>query len=198
MNTSDDSERIDDWASRLIDGDIILDDVDADARDAVAERAQQFRVVRETLRRSRGDTPTNTELVVSRVLSQAARGRRARVYALGLVAAASVATIVGVAVSSTDRTAPQDIATMAVGTPVDSAVAVDAKTKLAPSLAPADGQASASMESTTSDICPDDRRPTIIPLAYIDNEAVEIHWSAADGVVVYRISDCSVVLATTP
>jgi len=198
MNTSEDSERIDDWASRLIDGDIILDDVDADARDAVAKRAQQFRVVRETLRRSRGDTPTNTELVVSRVLSQAARGRRARVYALGLVAAASVAAIVGVAVSSTDRTAPQDIATMAVGTPVDSAVAVDAKTKLAPSLAPADGQASASMESTTSDICPDDRRPTIIPLAYIDDEAVEIHWSAADGVVVYRISDCSVVLATTP
>jgi len=198
MNTSEDSERIDDWASRLIDGDIILDDVDADARDAVAERAQQFRVVRETLRRSRGDTPTNTELVVSRVLSKAARGRRARVYALGLVAAASVATVVGVAVSSTDRTAPQDIATMAVGTPVDSAGAVDAKTKLAPSLAPADGQASATMESTTSDICPDDRRPTIIPLAYIDDEAVEIHWSAADGVVVYRISDCSVVLATTP
>jgi len=198
MNTSEDSERIDDWASRLIDGDIILDDVDADARDAVAERAQQFRVVREMLRRSRGDTPTNTELVVSRVLSKAARGRRARVYALGLVAAASVATVVGVAVSSTDRTAPQDIATMAVGTPVDSAGAVDAKTKLAPSLAPADGQASATMESTTSDICPDDRRPTIIPLAYIDDEAVEIHWSAADGVVVYRISDCSVVLATTP
>jgi len=198
MNTSEDSERIDDWASRLIDGDIILDDVDADARDAVAERAQQFRVVRETLRRSRGDTPTNTELVVSRVLSKAARGRRARVYALGLVAAASVATIVGVAVSSTDRTVPQDIATMAAGTPVDSAGAVDAKTKLAPSLAPADGQASASMESTTSDICPDERRPTIIPLAYIDDEAVEIHWSAADGVVVYRISDCSVVLTTTP
>jgi len=198
MNTSGDSERIDDWASRLIDGDIILDDVDADARDAVAERAQQFRVVRETLLRSRGDTPTNTELVVNRVLSKAARGRRARVYALGLVAAASVATVVGVAVSSTDRTAPQDIATMAVGTPVDSAGAVDAKTKLAPSLAPADGQASATMESTTSDICPDDRRPTIIPLAYIDDEAVEIHWSAADGVVVYRISDCSVVLATTP
>ena len=198
MNTSEDSERIDDWASRLIDGDIILDDVDADARDAVAERAQQFRVVRETLLRSRGDTPTNTELVVSRVLSKAARGRRARVYALGLVAAASVATVVGVAVSSTDRTVPQDIATMAAGTPVDSAVAVDAKTKLAPSLAPADGQASASMESTTSDICPDERRPTIIPLAYIDDEAVEIHWSAADGVVVYRISDCSVVLATTP
>jgi len=198
MNTSEDSERIDDWASRLIDGDIILDDVDADARDAVAERAQQFRVVRETLLRSRGDTPTNTELVVNRVLSKAARGRRARVYALGLVAAASVATVVGVAVSSTDRTAPQDIATMAVGTPVDSAGAVDAKTKLAPSLAPADGQASATMESTTSDICPDDRRPTIIPLAYIDDEAVEIHWSAADGVVVYRISDCSVVLATTP
>jgi len=198
MNTSEDSERIDDWASRLIDGDIILDDVDADARDAVAERAQQFRVVREMLRRSRGDTPTNTELVVSRVLSKAARGRRARVYALGLVAAASVATVVGVAVSSTDRTAPQDIATMAAGTPVDSAGTVDAKTKLAPSLAPDDGQASATMESTTSDICPDERRPTIIPLAYIDDEAVEIHWSAADGVVVYRISDCSVVLATTP
>jgi hypothetical protein len=49
-----------------------------------------------------------------------------------------------------------------------------------------------------ADACPDDLRPTIIPVATINGEDVEIHWSAAHGVVVYRISDCSVVLATTP
>ena len=100
MNTSDNSERIDDWASRLIDGDIVLDDVDHVWREAVRARAEQFGVVRETLLASRDIVPANTDAVVARALSMSPRHRRPRIYVAGLAAAAAVATIVGVAVSS--------------------------------------------------------------------------------------------------
>jgi len=185
MNTPEKSARIDDWASRLIDDDIVLDDIDPTSRDAVMERAEQFRVMRDALRRTRDDTPANTSAVVTRVLATSPRHRRVGPYV--------VATIVGVAVSSTgDSREPSTVAENATQTKI-------AADEPAPATeAPAAGQAPTAMDFSVGDACPDDLRPTIIPLAYIDNEAVEIHWSAVNGVVVYRISDCSVVLATTP
>ncbi|MCE2763839.1 MAG: hypothetical protein LW627_04940 [Ilumatobacteraceae bacterium] len=193
MNTPEKSARIDDWASRLIDDDIVLDDIDPTSRDAVMERAEQFRVMRDALRRTRDDTPANTSAVVTRVLATSPRHRRVGPYVASLAAAAVVATIVGVAVSSTgDSREPSTVAENATQTKI-------AADEPAPATeAPAAGQAPTAMDFSVGDACPDDLRPTIIPLAYIDNEAVEIHWSAVNGVVVYRISDCSVVLATTP
>ena len=205
MNTSDNSERIDDWASRLIDGDIVLDDVDHVWREAVRARAEQFGVVRETLLASRDIVPANTDAVVARALSMSPRHRRPRIYVAGLAAAAAVATIVGVAVSSAgDSREPSMVAEVATA-PADASQTKIAADEPAPATeAPAAtealtaGQASTAMDASAGGACPDILRPTIIPRAYIDGEAVEIHWSAVDGVVVYRISDCSVVLATTP
>lgn len=194
MNTSENSERIDDWASRLIDGDIVIDDVEIDVREAVMVRAEQFRMVRETMLRSRDDASASTVNVdVQRALSTSARPGRARVYITGLAAAAAVATIVGVAVSSSGRS---EVPAAEVQTKVASmdastaSAAPEMSTEMAVEMSAADG--------AIADACPDDLRPTIIPVATINGEDVEIHWSAAHGVVVYRISDCSVVLATTP
>ena len=194
MNTSENSERIDDWASRLIDGDIVIDDVEIDVREAVMVRAEQFRMVRETMLRSRDDASASTVNVdVQRALSTSARPGRARVYITGLAAAAAVAPIVGVAVSSSGRSEvpAADVQTKVASMDASTASAApEMSTEMAVEMSAADG--------AIADACPDDLRPTIIPVATINGEDVEIHWSAAHGVVVYRISDCSVVLATTP
>lgn len=202
MNTSENSERIDDWASRLIDGDIVIDDVEIDVREAVMVRAEQFRMVRETMLRSRDDASASTVNVdVQRALSTSARPGRARVYITGLAAAAAVATIVGVAVSSSERSevpaaevqtkvASMDAAPATEAPAMSSEMSTEMSSEMAVEMSAADG--------AIADACPDDLRPTIIPVATINGEDVEIHWSAAHGVVVYRISDCSVVLATTP
>lgn len=206
MNNPDNSEMIDDWASRLIDGDIVLDDVSAEARDAVTMRAEQFRVVRETLLRSRDDAPTSNRAVDDLVMADVRPRRRLAVYITGVAAAAAVASIVGVAVSSSGRS---DDSLVADG--VATAPAAETQTKVAsieaapateaPAAEPLSDDAGSDMAATKyagGDACPDDLRPTIIPIATIGGEDVEIHWSAAHGVVVYRISDCSIVLATTP
>lgn len=210
MNTPENSERIDDWASRLIDGDIVLDDLSPDVREAVTVRAERFRVVRETLLRSRVDEPTTTDAIVERVLSTTRRRDRVRVYVGGLAAAAAVATIVGVAVStsgrSDDSSVAEDVATAPAAetqtkvASMDAAPATEAPTAESVSESVSDGAGSDMSAATyaAGDACPDELRPTIVPVATIDGEDVEIHWSAAHGVVVYRISDCSVVLATTP
>lgn len=199
MNTPEKSERIDDWASRLIDDDIVIDDIDPRSRDAVMERAEQFRVMRDALRRTRDDAPANTSAVVTRVLATSPRHRRVGAYVASLAAAAVVATIVGVAVTSTgDSREPSTDAENAAQTKIFSDESISSGESMAATNMPTAGQAPTAMDFSVGDACPDDLRPTIISLAYIDNEAVEIHWSAVNGVVVYRISDCSVVLATTP
>jgi hypothetical protein len=211
MNTSENSERIDDWASRLIDGDIVIDDVEVDVREAVMVRAEQFRMVRETMLRSRDDASASTVNVdVQRALSTSARPGRARVYITGLAAAAAVATIVGVAVSSSGRSEvpAAEVQTKVASMDASTASAAPEMSTNEMSTEMSSGDMSTAMSSTMGDVpaeaadladaCPDDLRPTIIPVATINGEDVEIHWSAAHGVVVYRISDCSVVLATTP
>ena len=193
MNTPENFERIDDWASRLIDDDIVLDDVDPTSRAAVTERAERLRMMRDALLVSRDDTSTITDDTVTRILATSPRHRRVGAYVAGLAAAAAVIAIVGIAVSSTgDSRGPSigaDATTQTKVATVESAAATEV---------PAAGQAPTAMDVSGGDACPDAVRPTIIPLAVIDGEAVEIHWSAVNGVVVYRISDCSVVLATTP
>jgi hypothetical protein len=215
MNTSENPELIDELASRLIDGDVDLGDVDPAWRESVSQRAAELRVVRDLVRRAPIHSPSDTDEVVARVLAETRPRRRVAVYVSGLAAAAAVATIIGVAVSSSrdsrsdviagEATADDDAMVSTKVAPADMAplsAAPESDAGVAESLAPPAAESAADgtpMTATVAgDACTDDLRPTIIPVAVIDGETVEIHWSAEHGVVVYRVSDCSVVLATTP
>ena len=200
-------DRIDAWASALVDGDVTIDDVDANVRDVVAARAEEFRRGRRMLLDS-FDT-TVDDLVVARASAvRFARPTRIGVRIAALTAAAGVFTLIGVAIGSSQNGSDS---TAFAG---DEVVATASATE-APSPAPAmesgaveksadtGFEAPAAMtagESVSPDgaKCPDESRPVIIPEAVVEGELVEIHWSAGDGVVVYRLSDCSVVLAMTP
>ena len=197
-------DRIDAWASGLVDGDVSIDDVDASARDVVAARAEEFRRGRRMLLDS-FDT-TVDDLVVARASAvRFARPTRIGVRIAALTAAAGVFTLIGVAIGSSQNGSDS---TAFAG---DEVVAAAEASSPAPAMesgaveksADTGVEAPAAMtagESVSPDgaRCPDGSRPVIIPEAVVEGELVEIHWSAGDGVVVYRLSDCSVVLAMTP
>lgn len=193
MNDAPLSERIDELASRLVDGDVEIDMIESSLRDDVLRRASQFRDVRSTLSRSRQLTVTTTDSVVARTMAASRPRRRVTTYVAGLAVAAAVSTIVGVAVSSSGRSEAPAADVQAKVAVMDAAPATEApamSSEMAVDMSAADG--------AIADACPDDLRPTIIPVATVNGEDVEIHWSAAHGVVVYRISDCSIQFATTP
>ena len=196
MNNAPLSERIDELASRLVDGDVEIDMIESSLRDDVLRRASQFRDVRSTLSRSRHVTMTATDSVVARIMAASRPRRRLTSYVAGLAVAAAVATIVGVAVTSVTSSDRSDDPTRDAAsnepTTFEADVAVAA---VASDVAVA---SDAAREGAIGDVCPDELRRTIIPLATIDGESVEIHWSPTDGVVIYRISDCSIQFATTP
>ncbi|NDB04387.1 MAG: hypothetical protein EB147_06210 [Acidimicrobiia bacterium] len=196
MNNAPLSERIDELASRLVDGDVEIDMIESSLRDDVLRRASQFRDVRSTLSRSRQLTVTTTDSVVARTMAASRPRRRVTTYVAGLAVAAAVSTIVGVAVTSVTSSDRSDEPTRDAAsnepTTFEADVAVAA---VASDVAVA---SDAAREGAIGDVCPDELRRTIIPLATIDGESVEIHWSPTDGVVIYRISDCSIQFATTP
>lgn len=193
MNNAPLSERIDELASRLVDGDVEIDMIESSLRDDVLRRASQFRDVRSTLSRSRHVTMTTTDSVVARIMAASRPRRRLTSYVAGLAVAAAVATIVGVAVTSitsSDRSnEPIRDASSNEPTILEAEVAVASDMAVT---------SDAARAGAVGDVCPDELRRTIIPLATIDGESVEIHWSPTDGVVIYRISDCSIQFATTP
>jgi hypothetical protein len=196
MNNAPLPERIDELASRLVDGDVEIDMIESSLRDDVLRRASQFRDVRSTLSRSRQLTVTTTDSVVARTMAASRPRRRVTTYVAGLAVAAAVSTIVGVAVTSVTSSDRSDEPTRDAAsnepTTFEADVAVAA---VASDVAVA---SDAAREGAIGDVCPDELRRTIIPLATIDGESVEIHWSPTDGVVIYRISDCSIQFATTP
>jgi len=196
MNNAPLSERIDELASRLVDGDVEIDMIESSLRDDVLRRASQFRDVRSTLSRSRQLTVTTTDNMVARTMAASRPRRRVASYVAGLAVAAAVATIVGVAVtsirSSDQPNEPARDASSNEPATLEADIAVAAT---ASDIAVASDAARA---GAIGDVCPDELRPTIIPLATIDGESVEIHWSPTDGVVIYRIADCSILFATTP
>ena len=196
MNNAPLSERIDELASRLVDGDVEIDMIESSLRDDVLRRASQFRDVRSTLSRSSQLTVTTTDSVVARTMAASRPRRRVTTYVAGLAVAAAVSTIVGVAVTSVTSSDRSDEPTRDAAsnepTTFEADVAVAA---VASDVAVA---SDAAREGAIGDVCPDELRRTIIPLATIDGESVEIHWSPTDGVVIYRISDCSIQFATTP
>ncbi|MFM9037927.1 MAG: hypothetical protein ACKOJ9_09645 [Actinomycetota bacterium] len=201
MSNEPTNEQLDDWASAVVDGVTSLDDIDSEWRDRVSARADEFTRVRSILRASSNDD--RDDVFVMRT----SRSRRAGMWVASLATAAAVAAIVGVAVGSSNN-GDNDIA-------VDSRIAspesvAGAAADLAMSTmsaapqpeAPAASEAPAAEAGVRADdapaICADELRPVLIREAVVDGETVEIHWSMTDGVVVYRIADCSVVLATTP
>jgi len=196
MNNAPLPERIDELASRLVDGDVEIDMIESSLRDDVLRRASRFRDVRSTLSRSRQLTVTTTDSVVARTMAALRPRRQVTTYIAGLAVAAAVSTIVGVAVTSVTSSDRSDEPTRDAAsnepTTLEADVAVAA---VASDVAVA---SDAAREGAIGDVCPDELRRTIIPLATIDGESVEIHWSPTDGVVIYRISDCSIQFATTP
>ena len=173
MNNAPLSERIDELASRLVDGDVEIDMIESSLRDDVLRRASQFRDVRSTLSRSRQLTVTTTDSVVARTMAASRPRRRVTTYVAGLAVAAAVSTIVGVAVTSVTSSDRSDEPTRDAAsnepTTFEADVAVAA---VASDVAVA---SDAAREGAIGDVCPDELRRTIIPLATIDGESVEIH-----------------------
>ena len=196
MNNAPLPERIDELASRLVDGDVEIDMIESSLRDDVLRRASQFRDVRSTLSRSRQLTVTTTESVVARTMAASRPRRRVTTYVAGLAVAAAVSTIVGVAVTSVTSSDRPDEPTRDAAS--NEPTTLEADVAVAAVASDVEVASDTAREGAIGDVCPDELRRTIIPLATIDGESVEIHWSPTDGVVIYRISDCSIQFATTP
>ena len=61
-----------------------------------------------------------------------------------------------------------------------------------------DGGAASTMSATLIEVCPDPvGRPVIYSGTY-EGQLVEVHFSELDGLVVYRTTDCGVVLGIVP
>lgn len=190
MSNEPTNEQLDDWASAVVDGVTSLDDIDAAWRDRVSARADEFARVRSILRASSNND--RDDVFVMRI----SRSRRAGAWVASLATAAAIATIVGVAVSSSN-TGGNDIAIDSRIASTESVAGAAADLAMSPMSASPAAEAGAKAGDEPA-ICPDELRPVLIREAIVDGELVEIHWSTTDGVVVYRIADCSVVLATTP
>jgi hypothetical protein len=118
------------------------------------------------------------------------------VWVASLATAAAVAAIVGVAIGSSNDDG-NDIALDSRIAAPESVAGATADLAMSPMSAAPQPEAGVRADDASA-ICADELRPVLIREAIVDGELVEIHWSMTDGVVVYRISDCSVVLATTP
>lgn len=201
-------DRIDAWASALVDDDISIDDVDTTARDVVGARAEEFRRGRRMLLDS-FDTTVDDFVVTRASAVRSARPARIGIRVVALTAAASVFTLIGVAIGSAQNGSySTEFAEVADAEVTDGGVAATEAPLAAPVMesVAAEKSADAGVEAPAAPMvasadgatCADGSRPVIIPEAVIEGERVEIHWSAGDGVVVYRLSDCSVVFAMTP
>jgi hypothetical protein len=190
MSNEPTNEQLDDWASAVVDGVTSLDDIDAKWRDRVSARTDEFARVRSILRAS-SDNDRDDVFVM-----RTSRSRRVGVWVASLATAAAVAAIVGVAIGSSNDDG-NDIALDSRIAAPESVAGATADLAMSPMSAAPQPEAGVRADDASA-ICADELRPVLIREAIVDGELVEIHWSMTDGVVVYRISDCSVVLATTP
>lgn len=182
MTDLPDPELIDELASRLLDDDITLAEIDSSLHASVLARRAVFAAHRDRLRR---ETPVSTSP------SGSVGSRSVRYTVLGLAAAAIVG-LVGVALASRENSA--DNTTTEVSATVTEPPAA---ASMAPEAAPAAADASG-MESRALVTCVDPlARPSIF-VGYYNGEQVDVHFSPADGVVVYRTSDCTPVLDIVP
>lgn len=205
---------IDELASRLLDDDITLDEIDANLRASVVARHAVFSANRDRLRR---ETP------ITREEPTRSTSRSVRYTVLGL-AAAAVMGVLGVAITSQGRdddvstaggasadasafSVPAADALMSAG--VDSSTDVVVAASMAPAAATespateapeaAASPAAADMsKSLSAPLCPDPVGRPVIYTGTYDGQSVEVHFSDADGLVVYRTSDCTAVLGIVP
>ena len=190
MSNEPTNEQLDDWASAVVDGVTSLDDIDSEWRDRVSARADEFARVRSILRASSNND--RDDVFVMRT----SHSRRAGAWVASLATAAAVATIVGVAIGSSNNGGNDVAVEPRIASP-ESMASASADLAMSPMSATPQPEAGAKAGDVPG-ICADELRPVLIREAIVDGETVEIHWSMTDGVVVYRIADCSVVLATTP
>ena len=187
MTERPDPELIDELASRLLDDDISLTEIDSALHAPVLARRAVFAAQRDRLRR---ETPVSTSH---------SRSRSVRYTVLGL-AAAAVVGLVGIAVSSRrDSADTTNMATsFSVATEAPAAASMaPAAASMAPAVAPEAADASG-MASRALATCVDPLgRPSIF-VGYYNSEQVDVHFSPADGVAVYRTSDCAPVLDIVP
>lgn len=186
-----DEEFVDELASRLLDHDITLEEIDVGLRPLVVARRDVFATNRDRLRR---ETPIGVAPV---------ERRRTLRYTVAGLAAAAVVGVLGVAISAsdddTDQTMVADAPSVA-SAEVSGAVpepatdsglgseALDQKSVIA----------AAPMAAMTASTCPDPLgRPLLFSGVY-DGEPVEVYFGPDLGLVVYRLNDCSEVLGIVP
>ena len=194
MNDLPDPELIDELASRLLDDDITLDEIDSFLRASVLARRAVFAAHRDRLRR---ETPVSTSH------SGSGRSRSVRYTVLGL-AAATLVGLVGVALASRQHSSDNatteviaETADVATSEVLAAATESPAPASMAPEAAPAAADTSG-MASRALVTCVDPlARPSIF-VGYYNGEQVDVHFSPTDGVVVYRTSDCTPVLDIVP
>lgn len=207
---------IDELASRLLDDDITLDEIDATLRASVVARHAVFSANRDRLRR---ETP------ITREEPTRSTSRSVRYTVLGL-AAAAVVGVLGVAITSQGRDddmstadmsnsggATADTFSLATEAPaadammsegVDGSTGDVAAASMAPAAATEAPEAAASpaaadmSKSLSAPLCPDPVGRPVIYTGTYDGQSVEVHFSDADGLVVYRTSDCTAVLGIVP
>ena len=211
-------DTIDELASRLLDGDIELHEIDETQRSTVLARRDVFAVNRDRLRLETPLSPVATLQSSSR-----SRSRSMRYTVLGL-AAAAVVGLVGVAITTqgdndadmTSGALPAETASASDAAQSDAVVEMSTmsaatEAPAAASMAPAASpSASAAADASTAggaastkafglvEVCPDPvGRPVIYSGTY-EGQIVEVHFSDIDGLVVYRTSDCGVVLGIVP
>ena len=216
---------IDELASRLIDHDIELSEIPHELRAAVDARAVQFGDNRLQLLASLPHADNST--INAAVQRAAAEGkthsttqsqhRRLSMYVASLAAAAAVIAVVGVAItqsSSSDQSTAEIAATakiapeeMAAPMAADSAVAGTASwdlplvindTNELQDLVSAWTVEGFVVPQKTAPLCDDLLRPAVDVEVTFAGETAEIHFTQPDGVVVYRLSDCLVIVGIVP
>lgn len=245
-NTPDNGpEYIDECASRLVDGDLSLSEIEPRHHAAIRVRAASFAENRRLL--SLAVEPlenSNVDRAIQSAVATVLPFRRRRLVAtLGSMAAAIIGVaVIGVAVIGIDTSNPAEdpaeglAETMAsretiVGADSSTAVgevgAETAQSKVADAPAAsatpfvAEGTTSAAvavietvddlalftsawyptnveLPTKTFPVCADPLRPAVDLIVTFAEDPVEIHFSRKDGVVVYRLDDCSLLAGIVP
>ena len=203
MSSTPDPELIDELASRLLDGDIAVADIEPALLDPVLARRAVFAANRDRLRHE-------TPLIASpdvRIPAVGASRTRSIGYTVAGLAAAAVVGLIGVAIGSSrdssetsfDSSANDESRTaesFAAVTAAPEAALPMTAAELPP--AAADTGLATTGTSATPAVCPDPVGRALIYTGVYDGEAVEVHFSDTDGLVVYRLTDCAVVLGIVP
>ncbi|MDA2967830.1 MAG: hypothetical protein O3B91_09935 [Actinomycetota bacterium] len=155
------------------------------------------------------------------VVSQV-KSRKFGVYIGALAAAAAVVAIIGVATTQSGSS-DESVSDMAVASKISPEEAAVPMTSEAPAEMAADSTLSGAKTSfiindtnelqdlvsqwsvegfvvprKSEPLCDDPLRPAIDIEATFAGEPAEIHFTPQDGVIVYRVSDCSVIIGIVP